>query len=331
MRRWGSVCRRGSAWRGCSVRLWRSLRFSPQPRGRRTLFRTQRLGGYHVLRGPPIRFGIRALVDPGSLHVLRLETCRSRMPLALGNPLLGSGGVLNTAWTAVIGNAVVVDDRVSLHNRPVNVGGMDDGLIHVHDRGVIGKLAAAPLAAGKADAPVAEAVVHAPVVAYVAAPIALMEPILSAGPAPVVGCPQRALIGSRYPCAGHPVVVPVAIGPIARRPHQVGLGADALFIHRQHRRSKSDTDDDLRVGRGGNQREKQRQQEPTRRAEHSHGKNLLALSCLLRLRNRFARCGARAWVVSSQTTPSPLPVLFKTAQEDFCASVFSNSTVSSGS
>jgi hypothetical protein len=139
--------------------------------------------------------------------------------LVFGNPLLGSGGVLNPAWTAVIGDVPVVGDGVSLHHRPVVVGDVDDAFIHVHDRGVVCKRIAAPLASGEADTSIAETIVHAAVVAHMAAPVAPMKHVAATGPAPVVRRPKRALIGSRNPGAGNPVVVPVAPGPVAGNPH----------------------------------------------------------------------------------------------------------------
>jgi hypothetical protein len=177
-----------------------------------------------------------------------------------------------------------VGDDASLDNCPVNVGGVDDIPIHMDDRGVIGKGAAAPLAAGKAVASIAVAIVDAAVVADMAAPIAAMESVLAVGPVPVVGCPQRALVGRLDPGAGHPVVVALIriVAPVAGRPHQVGPGADRLRIDRQLRWSEADTDGDLRVRRDGNQREQKRQQEPTRGAEDLHRKNLLVLWRTLR-------------------------------------------------
>ncbi len=229
------------------------------------------------------------------------------MLLVFGSPLRWTGGVLNAAGTAVVGHVVGVGDDASLDNRPVNVGSVDHGLIHMDDRGVIGKGAAAPLAAGKADASIAVAVVDAAVVANVAAPIAAMEAVVAVGPVPVVGRPQRALIGSWNPGAGYPVIAALIliVGPVAGRPHQVGLGAGRLHIDRQLRWSEADTDGDLRVRRGGNQREQKRQQEPTRGAEDLHRKNLLVLWRSLRCRNRFSLCGTRAWVLRSKRTCQP--------------------------
>ena len=79
--------------------------------------------------------------------MLRLNAGRSRVFIARGNFFRGRGGVLNPVRSTIIGNVVTVDDCVLLHNRPVVVGGVDDALIHMHDRGVVGKFVAAPLAA----------------------------------------------------------------------------------------------------------------------------------------------------------------------------------------
>jgi hypothetical protein len=206
------------------------------------------------------------------------------MLLVSRDPLGGAGGVLNAAGTAVVGHVMGIGDDAPLDNRPVNVSGVNDGPIHMDDRRVVCKGAAAPLAAGKADAAITVAVVHAAIVADVAAPIALMEAVMAVGPIPVVRRPQRALIGRLHPGARHPVIVAnlLIVGPVAGGPHQVGPGADGLHIDWQRRRSKADTDGDLRVGRGGNQREQKRQQEPTRGAVDSHRKNLQVLWRLLR-------------------------------------------------
>ena len=87
------------------------------------------------------------------------------MHFVLGSTLRRAGGVLNATRTAVVGHVMRIGDDASLHHCPINVGSVNNGLIHMHDRGVIGKVATAPLAAGKADAAVAVAVVHAAVVA----------------------------------------------------------------------------------------------------------------------------------------------------------------------
>ena len=128
-------------WRGmllllrCGVLLRRSL-MSP----------AQRPGGNHVLRAPPVGLGIRAFVGPRGIYMLRLIAGRGRVLLACGNALLGGRGMPNPSRTSVIGNVPVVGDSIPLHHCPIIVGGVDDALVHAHDRGVIGKGVAAPLA-----------------------------------------------------------------------------------------------------------------------------------------------------------------------------------------
>jgi hypothetical protein len=159
------------------------------------------------------------------------------------------GGVLNAMRTAVIGDAVVVGDGVILDNCPVIVSVVDCGFIDACDRGVIAEVVALPIAAGVADAPVAVAVVHAAIVADVAAPVAVMEPVVAAVPSPVGRRPERAVIGRRNPGAGYPVVVSLVliVGPIAGHPHQVGLGAVRLLVAGHFRRSESYREGNLRV------------------------------------------------------------------------------------
>ena len=176
--------------------------------------------------------------------MLRLNAGWRRVLNARGSLLSGRWGMLNPARSAVIGDVVSVGDGVFLHNGPVHIGGVDDRPIHMRDRGVVGKIATAPLSAGIADATVPEAVVHAAVVAHFSAPIAVMEEEAAVFPAPISGSPQGANEGSINPCAGNPVVIPVVIvvGPVAGNPYQVGRRAHGLHIHRQHRRRKVHAD-----------------------------------------------------------------------------------------
>jgi hypothetical protein len=171
--------------------------------------------------------------------------------------------MVNAAGPSAIGNVAIVDDCGVVDDCRVDVGVADDGLIHVHDRGVIGKVVSAPLAAGKTDAHVTKAIIHAAVVADVRAPIALVESVVAAFPAPVGGRPQRTLIGGGNPGAGNPEVAVIAPGPKARNPHQVGLRAGRLFIDRQHRRCDpdADADRDLCERRNRNCRHQQGKQE----------------------------------------------------------------------
>jgi hypothetical protein len=259
-------------------------RWKFESRGRGVLFRRQRLGFGQDCRVSAIVFDIQGLVRLGGSHVLDLVGGGSYVLIVCGDQFLRRRGMLNATGASTIGNVVIVDDRVGVDDGSVDVDVGDDGLIHAHDRGVIGKLVSAPLAAGKADAHIAEAVIHAAVVADVGTPVALVKSVVAALPAPVGGRPQRTLIGSGHPGTGNPEVAIVAPGPIAGGPQQVGLRAEWLFIDRQDRRRNTDTDPDgdLREQRGRNHRHKQSKQKQTCRAKQSHRKNLPVLACLLR-------------------------------------------------
>ena len=142
--------------------------------------------------------------------------------------------MLNSAWTAVIRDVMRVGYNAGFNDCPVHISGVNVSLIHSNYRRVIRKRVAAPLAAGKPDAPESEAVVHAAVVAHVLAPVAVMKSVLTAVPTPVRRRPHRAHVRSRHPRAWIPVVVPIVVGirPVSRRPHQVGLRTNRLLVHR---------------------------------------------------------------------------------------------------
>jgi len=89
--------------------------------------------------------------------------------------LLCAHGVVDAARAAAVCNVTVVDDGVPHNDGVVDVCIVNNGSIDANDVGVIGKTAAAPLAAGKADTHVAEAVVDAAIIADVAAPVTGME------------------------------------------------------------------------------------------------------------------------------------------------------------
>jgi hypothetical protein len=97
------------------------------------------------------------------------------MLLMLGNSFLGAGGVIDAAGAAAEGNMAIPGNKASFDSCPVLEGRVNISGVHVYDRGVIGKDAAAPLASGKADATVSEAIVHAAIVADMRSPIALVE------------------------------------------------------------------------------------------------------------------------------------------------------------
>ena len=204
------------------------------------------------------------------------------VPLVLGHPFLRAGLVADAARAAAEGHVAIPSNEASLHAPPVLEGFVDIPAVHMHYKGVIGEDPAAPLAAGKAEAAITVAVIHAAIVADVPAPVAGMEDIEAVRPAPVAGRPQSALIGRRNPRARNPVVAVVAIGPVTGHPHQAGLRAVGLHIDRQLRRCNTDTDEDACVRRNGDEHDNQRQQKPARGMQKFHKKNLLIVPYLPR-------------------------------------------------
>ena len=217
------------------------------------------------------------------------------MMIVARDSLPRGGVVVNPARTAAEAHVARVGNDAPVHDSVVCIHRVK-ARAHVHHRGVVGKDSAAPFAAGKADAAVAEAVVHPAVVAHVRSPVAFMEDVLAVFPAPVVGRPQHAGLGRGNPCAGNPVVAAVvAVRPITGRPHQARFRAERLLIDRHRRRRKPHADDNLSVRRRRDDREKKRQQEPAPKAKLLHVKTLPILSCLTRPGNRLASRRVRAW------------------------------------
>jgi hypothetical protein len=94
------------------------------------------------------------------------------MALTLGGAFLRRGLMLNAPGAAAVGHMPVVNDGGVVNNRFVHIGGVNDGGVHMHDGGVIGKIAAPPFPTGEADAHVTVAVVDAAVVADGRSPVA---------------------------------------------------------------------------------------------------------------------------------------------------------------
>jgi hypothetical protein len=150
--------------------------------------------------------------------------------------------MLNTASATCISNVVVVHDRRIVNDRFVHIGVVNHGSVHIDYGCVIREVSTAPFTAGKTDAHVTEAVVHAAVVADMETPVAVMEEIMPAFPAPVRRRPKVARLRSRHPGARHPVIAELAISPISRRPQIAVIRARWLHIDWHYRRGDADAD-----------------------------------------------------------------------------------------
>jgi hypothetical protein len=227
----------------------------------------------HVRRTPTVALEVRAPVVSGGIHVVLLERGSIDVMFVLGSPLFGAGLIMNAAGASAEGDAAVSGKIATIHAPAVHEGkaAME---ADVHHSGVVGKVPAAPFAADKADAAVAEAVVHAAVVADVWSPIAPMEDVESVVPAPIGRRPQVAGLRRWNPGSGDPIIAVIAIGPVAGCPHQARLGARRLLIDRQRRRRKANADKNAGKRRSRQDREKKRGQKPAQRACHFHWKSL---------------------------------------------------------
>jgi hypothetical protein len=212
-----------------------------------------------------IVIGIGGFVVFGESLVMLLEGCSALVLVVLGQLLFGAGVVMDAAGSTAEGHVTVAGDEASIDTLVVLEGGVDVAAVHMHDRGVVVEVVAAPLSAGKAKAAVTKAVVDASVVADVRTPVSLMEAILAAFPTPEGGRPQRAFIRGGHPCAGNPVVALVAVGPVSGCPHHAGLYAGGLLVDGQGRRR--DADNNLCTGKQGygNENDNQRHLKPARR------------------------------------------------------------------
>jgi hypothetical protein len=155
------------------------------------------------------------------------------MLLTRGHPFFGHSFVTDATGTAAKGCAIASGNCVPVHYPAILIHVVvESSFIEPHDCSVVFKIVAMPPATHKADAHVAEAIIHAAIVANVVTPIAIVEDIETVVPAPVAWRPQRAFIGSWHPCSGNPIVAIAPVGPVAGCPHQTGFGARRLFIDR---------------------------------------------------------------------------------------------------
>src|SRR5579883_1967198 len=132
--------------------------------------------------------------------------------------------------------ADAIDPVVHDHRLTIDVG--DPDIADVVDGAVVEEGAMVPMAAVIAVAGVAVAIVDAAIEADFAPPIAGMESIAAAGPAPVGGRPQQLRLRRQDPGARHPVVIVLGgiPGPIAGDPDIALSRNGRLLVVRQWRR-----------------------------------------------------------------------------------------------
>lgn len=139
-----------------------------------------RTGRSHRLRMTTVVPGVEGAIGTRSLEMLLLNIRRSLMALVHRGPFKRGWIMADTTGAAVVRDVVIVNDRRVMDDGLVHIGIVDDRPIHIDDRGVIGKLAAVPLATHETDPHIPESVIHAAVKANVRPPVAGMKDVQAA-------------------------------------------------------------------------------------------------------------------------------------------------------
>lgn len=198
----------------------------------------------------------KVMVGKRSMLLITLHGSELNMALMSSRQLPRARPRPQPTVTTVVAHPSHID---VVHNRlVVNIGDMNP--TEIGHRPVVIERTPAPVATLKPNTTVPVPVIDTTVEAYVRAPVARVPDVHAFTPSPVARGPQQTRGGRDHPGARHPVVVIVAIGPIARRPDIPNRRTRRLFVHRQSRRRYSDRN------ANGNKREgrhrKCRQREP---------------------------------------------------------------------
>ena len=169
------------------------------------------------------------------------------MPFTCDHYFLARRSRVEPAPTAVV--AHVIHAHIIVDHGLV-VGVVNDGGVHIVDRGVVGEPIMFPASTFIAMPDVAAAVVHAAVESNMLAPVTDVEQKYAFVPAPVTRRPEHTDLRRIQPRAGHPEVAFPAVPPIARSPQIAGLRARRLVVDRQRRRRFGHAYVDIESGRG---------------------------------------------------------------------------------
>lgn len=172
-------------------------------------------------------------IGPRGSNVLRLHRRGASSTGSLSRLLSRGWTRVNSTLATVVADVVggLIDDRLVVD--VVDVGDID--IVHGT---VVVEGPVVPIPALVAFSTVSEAVVHATVEADLRPPVSIVKSVRSVVPAPIAGRPEQARFGSFDPGAGHPVIVFIAIGPVAWRPNIALTGRDRLRVDGQRGRSE---------------------------------------------------------------------------------------------
>ena len=165
--------------------------------------------------------------------------------------------------------------------------------IHVVHRTVVLELSVVPTAAFIALTSIAVAIVDPAVETYMRTPVAFIESVSAMVPAPIAWGPEETGLRSHDPRARHPVIIAVAVSPVAGCPEITLGGHGRLLIHRQRRRAKRNGYSNLRERCRGDGQHYEREQQRTNGGDDTHMIPLCrsSLACPVTL----YCCGLRGW------------------------------------
>src|SRR6202795_1967961 len=146
-------------------------------------------------------------------------------------PFLRSRRCGHAARATVVAHFVhrdIVDGDVVHHGLVVRV--VNDGGVHIVDRGVVVIPVAVPTAADVTHADVAETVIDAAVESDVRTPVTGVPTVPSADEPPIAGSPQHTHPGRLNPGAGDPVIIVAVPMPVSRRPEVSILRTGRLLV-----------------------------------------------------------------------------------------------------
>src|SRR6202165_6030801 len=182
-------------------------------------------------------------IRAGSLHMLSLNRHSGNMLLTRTRHFLRPGTRADPTISAVVADPV---HRGAVHYcRVVNVVNYSD--VHVVHRTVVEKAPIVPTSTFIAFAVVTVPVTNPAIKTDMRTPVAIVEDVSVAAPAPIGWSPQETDSRSSHPRTRHPVVIAVVFGisPVPRCPEITVAGTKRLLVNGQFRRGKADRYPDL--------------------------------------------------------------------------------------
>src|SRR5258708_33782952 len=150
-----------------------------------------------------VRRSAQLRIGASSLHMLSLSRHRWKMSLVRDSQFFGRGARVDSAFAAIVANAV--DRNIRGCGGFVNV--VNDGDIHVVDYHVVIEMPVLPMTSFVPSAEVAEAVNDASIETHFRGPKSIVKNETGVDPSPIRWGPQQADLRGQQPCARHPVVV----------------------------------------------------------------------------------------------------------------------------